>query len=105
MLQCMKEILMLTCLNLVIKKTDRHESNLYWMNTIKYTIQWFPYLNILEHNANNIKPNKGIIFSLLKVFVMFGLRLFDDRYKVEAITIRCTYCKKETGLYLGTSTL
>ena len=36
---------------------------------------------------------------------MFELRLIDDRDKVEAIAFRCINCKKETGLYLGTSIL
>ena len=35
---------------------------------------------------------------------MFKLRLIDDRDKFEAIAIRCINCKKETGLYLRTST-
>ena len=34
---------------------------------------------------------------------MFELRLIDDRYKLGAIAMRCINCKKETGLYLGTS--
>ena len=59
----------------------------------------------MEHTANIIKPNKGIISSLLMVFAMFELLLIDDRYKVEAIATRCINCKKETGLYLETSTL
>ena len=36
---------------------------------------------------------------------MFELRLIDDRDKEKAIAIRCVNCKKETGLYLGPSTL
>ena len=36
---------------------------------------------------------------------MFELHVIDDRDKVEAIAISCVNCKKETGLYLGTSTL
>ena len=59
----------------------------------------------MEHIANILNPNKGIIRSLLKVFEMFELRLIDNRDIVEAIDIRCINCKKETGLYLGTSTL
>ena len=60
-------------------------------------------MTIMEHTANIINPNKGLITSLLKVFYMFELRLIDDNDKVEAIAIRCINCKKETGLYLGTS--
>ena len=59
----------------------------------------------MKHTANIIKPNKGLFYSLLKAFAMFELRIIDDRDKVKAIGIRCINCKKETGLYLGTSTL
>ena len=45
-------------------------------------MQWLPFLAILEHTANILKPNKGLIYSLLKVFVMFELRLIDDGDKV-----------------------
>ena len=53
----------------------------------------------MEHTANIINPNKGIIPSLLKLFAMFELRLIGDKYKLDAIYIRCITCKKETGLY------
>ena len=97
---------MLTCLNLLIKKEiDCHGSDLYWPTTIKDTIQWFPFLDILEHTANNMKTNKRLISSLFKVFTIFELRLIDDRDKVEDLAIICINCKKETGLYLGASTL
>ena len=73
--------------------------------SIKDTIQFFPFLTIIEHTANIIKPNKGIITSLLKVFFMFQLRLFDDKHNEEGniadtIAIRCSNSNKETGLYL-----
>ena len=78
---------------------------MYWPTKIQDKIQWFTFLTIMEHTANILNPNKGLIPSLLKLFAMFELRLIDDRDKVEAIAIRCINCKKETGLYLGTSTL
>ena len=43
----------------------------------------------MEHAENILKPNKGLIPLLLKVFAMFELRLIGDRNKVEAIAIRC----------------
>ena len=58
----------------------------------------------MEHTANILKPNKGLIPSLLNVFVMCQLRLFDDKYGVEIIAIRCINSKKETCLYLRNST-
>ena len=59
----------------------------------------------MENTANILDPNKVPITSLLKVFAMFELRLIDDRDTAEAMSIRCINCKKETGLYLRTSTL
>ena len=50
------------------KEIDRHDSDLYWPTSIKDTIQWFPFLTIMEHTENILKPNKGLIPSLLKVF-------------------------------------
>ena len=61
---------------------------------------WFPFLTIMEHTANIINPNKGIIPLLLKIFVMFGLSLFGDTEKLDTISIRCINCKKGPGLYL-----
>ena len=89
---------------------DRHDSNLYCPTSIKYTIHWFPFLSIKEHTVNIINPNKEIIPSLLKVFDMFQLRLFDDKDDeegkvVEIIAIRYIICKKEIGLYLRNSTV
>ena len=36
---------------------------------------------------------------------MFELRFIDDRDRLADIAMRCVNCKKETGLYLRTSTL
>ena len=80
-------------------KFDLHDSDLYWPTTIKYKIQWFPFLAIMEHTANIINPKQGLITSLLNPFSMFILRLIDYRYKVEYISIMCINYKKETGLY------
>ena len=57
-------------------------------------MQWFPFLNIMEHTENILKPNKGLIPSLLKVFAIFQLRLIDDKDDMEAIAIRCIKGKK-----------
>ena len=57
----------------------------------------------MEQTSNILKPNKGLIPSLLKAFAIFELRLICDEEKLEVIDIRCTNCKKETGLYLQNS--
>ena len=87
------------------REIDCHDINLYWPTTIKYTIQWFSSLTIMERTANILEPKQGITTSLLKVFAMFELHLIDCRNKLEAITVRSINCKKEIGLYLRTSTL
>ena len=71
---------------------------------MKYTIQWFPFSDIMEHTLNILKPNKVLIPSLFRVFPVFELRLFYDKDEVEIIAIRCINCKKEIGLYLINST-
>ena len=72
---------------------------MYWPISIKDTLQWLPFLTMMEHTANIIKPNKGIIPSLLKVFAIFELRLIYDKDKLEAIAIRYINCKKATGFF------
>ena len=83
---------------------------MYCPTSIKDTIHWFPFINIIEHTENILRPNKGLIPSLLKVFSIFKLRLFDDRqYEegnvVDTIDIRCINCNKEIGLYLRNTTI
>ena len=58
------------------KERDHHDSNSHWKTSIKDTIQWFPFITIIEHTANILDPNKGIITSLLKVFAMFQLHIY-----------------------------
>ena len=59
----------------------------------------------MEHTANILNPKQGLITSLLRLFFMFGLRLSDDKNKLEDVAIRCINCKKETSLYITTFTL
>ena len=59
----------------------------------------------MEHTANIMKKNKGIIRSLLKVFAMLDLRLISDDEKLDLVAIRCINCKKGTVLYFKDSTL
>ena len=77
------------------KENDRHDSDLYWPTTIKYTIQWFPFITIMEHTANILNPKQGLNTSLLKVFSVFGFRLIFYINKVEAIDFSCINCKNK----------
>ena len=90
---------MLTCINLPKKEIYRHDSESYWPTPIKDTIERFNFTTIIEHTANIMNPNKGIITSLLKAFSIFEFRLIGDKEKLDVLAIRCINCKKETGLY------
>ena len=56
-------------------KCNRVDSDKHWPASIKNKMQWFPFLNIMEHTANKMQENKGLISSLLKMFAMFEIRL------------------------------
>ena len=66
-------------------------------------MQWFPFLNIMEHTANKMQDDKGPISSLLKMFSMFEIRLsFGDKY-LDTFSIKFINCKREIGLNSETS--
>ena len=62
-------------------KFNRVDNHKHWPASIKETIQWFPFLTIMEHTANKMQDDKGIISSLLKMFSMFEILLsYGDKY-------------------------
>ena len=76
----------------------RHDGEYYWPKSIKETIQWFPFITIMEHTANITKKNNRLISSLLKAFAMFELRLNDKEGRSDVVSISCINCKRETSL-------
>ena len=56
-------------------KFNRVDGDEHWPTSIKKKIQWFPFLTIMEHTANKMKENNGLISSLLNMFSMFEIRL------------------------------
>ena len=57
------------------KKFNRVDSDDHWPTSIKKKIQWFPFLTIMEHTANKMQEDQGLILSLLKMFAMFKICL------------------------------
>ena len=53
------------------KKIRRVDDHKHWPESIKDTIQWFPFLTMIEHTANKMQDDKHLISSLLKMFLMF----------------------------------
>ena len=66
-------------------------------------MKWFPFLTIMEHTGNKIQQYKGLIPSLLKMFSMFEIRLSFGDDDLDALSIKCINCTKETGLNSETS--
>ena len=79
-----------------INRVDNHK---HWPASIKETIKWFSFLTIMEHTENKMHDNKGLISSLLKMFSMFTIRLSFGDEDLDALSIRCINCIRETGLY------
>ena len=55
------------------KKIYRVDNHKNWTASIKETIQWFPFLTIMEHTANKTQDDKGLISSLLKMSSMLEI--------------------------------
>ena len=57
----------------------------------------------MEHTASNIETDTSLLQYLLKVFAMFQMRLLyheHNGYVLEAISIQCSNCHRNTGLNL-----
>ena len=79
---------------------DNHK---HWPASIKETTKWFPFLDIMDHTANKIQDDKGLISSLLKMFSMFKIRLSYGDKDLYTVSLNFINCKRETGLNPDTS--
>ena len=70
------------------KKIHCFNSDEHWPTSIKDSIQWFPFLTIMEHTANIMKTNNGLISSLLKMFSMFEISLSYEDEKLDVVSIK-----------------
>ena len=43
------------------KKFNRVDNHKHWPESIKNKVQWFTFLTIMEHTANKIQEDKGLI--------------------------------------------
>ena len=75
----------------IINRIDDHE---HWPASIKSTIQWFPFHAIMEHNENKMQDDMHIISPLLKMFLMFEIRLSYGEKYLDTFSLKCIICKK-----------
>ena len=66
--------------------------------SIKTTIIWFPFLDIIEYTGNDMKSDLPLTTSLLKTFSMFEISLTVGDVNVSEVSLMCINCKRSTGL-------
>ena len=57
----------------------------------------------MEHTANKMQENNGLISSLLKMFAVLEICLSYGNKELDVLSIKFTNCKRETGLDSETS--
>ena len=53
------------------KKINRKDEFKHWTKSIKSTMQWFPFLEIMEYTGNDMQNDTHLTSSLLNMFSMF----------------------------------
>ena len=56
------------------------------------------YISIMEHTGNIMQDDTHLISSLLKMFLMFKIRLSYGEKDLDTLCLKCINCKKETVL-------
>ena len=69
----------------------------HWPESIKSTLQWFRFLEIMEYTGNDMKNDTPLTSSLLKMFSMFEIRLSVGNVDLDSVSLKCIHCKRETG--------
>ena len=65
------------------------------------SLNWLPFLDIMEFTTDRINNDKNLLPSLLKTFTMFKIKCwwnkkekYDLKQAVERVAIRCSNCGK-----------
>ena len=56
------------------KKIDRNYKTECWPKSIMESLNWLPFIDIMEFTADKIRNDKNILPSLLKKFTMFKIK-------------------------------
>ena len=79
------------------KQINRIDEFKHWPETIKSTMQWFPFLEMMEYTGNYMQDDTHITSSLLKMFSMFEIRLSVGDVDLDSVYLKCINFKGETG--------
>ena len=53
---------------------------------------------MMEYTGNDMQNDTHLTSSLLKMFSMFEIRLSIEDVDLDEVSLKCIYCKRETGL-------
>ena len=70
----------------------------HWPESIKTTIEWFPFLDIMEYTGNDMISDIPLTTSLLKMFSIFGVKMTVGDVNMDEVYLMCINCKIKTGL-------
>ena len=79
------------------KKINRIDDFEHWPASIKTTIEWFPFLEMMEYTGSDIKNDTPLTSSLLKMFSMFEICLSVGDVNLDEVSLKCINCKIKTG--------
>ena len=66
--------------------------------SIKGTIKWFPFLDIMEYTGNDMISDIPLTTSFLKMFSMFEIKMTVRDVNVDEVSLMCISCKRKTYL-------
>ena len=69
----------LTHVTSIKKRINRIDNFEHWPVSIKRTIKWFTFLDIMEYNRNDMISDIPLTTSLLKMFSMFRVKMTVSR--------------------------
>ena len=82
----------------LLKKINHIDDFEHWPASIKTTMQWFPFLEIMEYTGNYIRNDTPLTSSLLKMFSMSEISLSVGDVNLDEVSLKCINYNRTTGL-------
>ena len=74
------------------KQINRIDDFEHWPESIKTTMQWFTFLEMMEYTGNDMKNDTHLTSSLLKMFSMFEICLSVGDVNLDEVSLKCINC-------------
>ena len=78
----------------LLKQINRIDEFEHWPESIKSTLQWFPFIEMMEYTGNDMQDDTHLTASLLKMFSLFEIRLSRGDDNLDTLSLKCINCKK-----------